>query len=387
MGAGSAGAAGAAAGASVVAGAGAGAVEVSGAGMGAGAGAGAGGVAGVAGAGAWDTTNAARAMCNMKRKIAPIAAEDKGRPTGAKWRSGPCGKFSAYDAAVRISPLPLAAVLMPCISLVAFAAPAAAAPHPRDVGDGVARLRSTTFISMWGYDDNAVRVDDPDYTMETVALMLEAGLAPRLTLHTTLPFVFIPESATPTPSTGDAVVGGLLAILDEDIGGDPLSLALTLDLKLPLYGDGSSAPTSRGRAANGKPAVGDGQLDVTAGGVLVASLPFDGGIDMYLGYRMRTGGITDAVVGGGRIGMWFLDRRFFVSGTMDSVVTLIPAVDARTGEVLGDDVIGRGFASLGARVSLRVVDRVFLDVGGAYVGRGTNAPGGIELIFGASAGF
>ncbi len=282
--------------------------------------------------------------------------------------------------------------LLPAFVVVAFAFPFASAspsfatPHPRDVGDGVVRLRSTTFLSMWGYDDNAVRVDDADFTSETVALMLEAGLAPRLTLHTTLPFVLIPEGATPTPSTGDAVVGGLLAILDDDIGGDPLSLALSLDLKLPLYGEGAS-PTIRGRASNGKPAVGDGQLDVTAGGVMVASLPFEGAIDMYLGYRMRTGSITDAVVGGGRIGMWFLDKRFFVSGTIDSVVTFIPDVDARTGAVVGDDVIGRGFASVGARVSVRVVDRVFLDVGGAYVGRGTNAPGGVELLFGASAGF
>lgn len=282
--------------------------------------------------------------------------------------------------AVRLFAIALALAL--ATSLAAHAA-----PHPRDVGDGVVRLRSTTFLSMWGYDDNAVRVDDDDYTAETVALMLEAGIAPRLTVHTTLPFVFIPDSATPTPSTGDAVVGGLLAILDDDIGGDPLSLALSLDLKLPLYGDGASAPTIRGRALNGKPAIGDGQLDVTAGGVMVASLPFEGALELSLGYRMRTGGITDAVVGGGRIGMWFLDKRFFVSGIVDSVVTLVPDTDARTGKVIGDDVIGRGYASVGGRVSVRVVDRVFVDVGGAYVGRGTNAPGGVELVFGASAGF
>jgi hypothetical protein len=358
----------AAAGASVVAGAGAGAVDVSGAVGAAGAGAAGAGAAGAGAAGACEITNAAKAMCNMAGTIAPIGSEDKGRTTVHQCKPHMMRRVRTFPAS------PVLAVLA-ALPLFLHTPEASAAPHPRDVGDGVARLRSTTFLAMWGYDENAVRVDDDDFTYQSVALMVEAGIAPRLTLHTTLPFVFIPNSATPTPSTGDAVVGGLLAILDDDIGGDPLSLALTLDLKLPLYGDiagGQSTPTTRGFAQNGKP---------------VAKLPLDGAIDLYLGYRMRTGGITDAVVGGGRIGMWFLDKRFFVSATLDSVVTMLPDVDPRSGAVVGDDVIGRGFASVGGRASVRVVDRVFIDVGAAYVGRGTNAPGGVDLMFGASAGF
>lgn len=278
--------------------------------------------------------------------------------------------------------------LFACLSAAAVAATlsqtAVAAPHPRDVGDGVIRLRSTTFLGLWGYDDNAVRVEEREpFTAETVGLMVEAGLAPRLTLHGTLPFVFIPNSATQTPSTGDATVGGLLAILDDDIGGDPLSLALSLDLKLPLY-DGSLGPTARGRAPDGRPAVGDGQIDVTAGGVLVSRLPMGGAMDLYLAYRMRTGGITDAVVGGGRIGMWFLDKWFFASAYVDTVITMVPDADALHPS---DDVVGRGYATVGGRLSVRIVDGLFADLGVGYVGRGTNAPGGVDLMFGASAGF
>lgn len=259
------------------------------------------------------------------------------------------------------------------LSLATFA-PAAAAPHPRDVGDGFVRLRSSTFLVGWAYDDSGVRVDDPSFTAETVSLMFEAGVAPRLTLAAALPFVWI-AGAPSTPSTGDAVIGGMFSVLDQ--GADPLSLALTLDLKVPLYDGG---PRIRGRTVDGTPAVGDGQADLTGGAVMVAPLPLGGAMDLYLGYRLRTGGVSDAVVGGGRLGVWLLDKRFFLSVLLDTVMTLVP--DERS-----DDALGAGSASLGPRVSVRVVDSVFLEVGAAYVGRGTNAPGGVELMFGVSAGF
>ena len=242
------------------------------------------------------------------------------------------------------------------------------------MGDGVVRLRSSTFLVGWAYDDSAVRVEDPPFTIETASLVVEAGVAPRLTLTASAPFVWIPGSPS-TPTTGDAVLGGMIALLDA--GPDPLSFALSLDLKLPLY---EGKPTIRGRGIDGKPAVGDGQVDVTAGAVMVAPLPLGGAMDLYLGYRLRTGGISDAVVGGGRFGVWLLEKRFFVSVLLDTVITLVP-------DEFSEDVLGRGYAALGPRVSVRVVDKVFVDVGASYVGRGTNAPGGLELMFGVSAGF
>lgn len=267
----------------------------------------------------------------------------------------------------------LSAPLACSLLVLACATSAAAAPHPRAVNDGVVRLRSSTFLAGWGYDDAGVRTEDPPFSAETVALLVEAGVAPRLTLAASLPLVWLEESSR--PSTGDAVLAGLLAVLEP--GADPLSLALALELKLPLY-DG--APTTRGRNLDGSPALGDGQVDVTAGAIMVAPLPLGGALDLHLGYRLRTGGITDAVVGGGRFGVWLLAKRIFVSAVLDTVITLLPDEDS-------NDVIGRGYASIGPRASVRIVDRVFLDVGIAYVGRGTNAPGGTDLMFGASAGF
>jgi hypothetical protein len=247
-----------------------------------------------------------------------------------------------------------------------------AMPRPRDVGDGVVRLRSTTFLAGWGYDDDGVRVADPPFTAETVGLLVEAGVAPRLTLVGVLPFVWIP-SAPATPSTGDAVVGGMLALLEDD----PLSVALSLELKVPLY---AGAPAVRGRAVDGRPVVGDGQLDLTSGAVLTSTLPLGGAIDLYLGYRLRTGDITDAIVLGGRFGVWLVDKQLFLSLLLDTVTSLAPAQTS-------GEVVGRGHAAIGPRLSLRVVDRIFLDVGATYVGRGTNAPGGGELTLGLSAGF
>ncbi len=241
----------------------------------------------------------------------------------------------------------------------------AAFPLPHSPGDGVVRLRSDTFAAGWAYDDDGNLVDDPGFTTETVSASAEVGVAPHLTLDATLPLVFVPE-----PSGGDFDVGGLFTLLEA-----PIDLAVSLDVKAPLY---EGVPSVRGRTPAGKPAVGDGQTDITTAAVLVARLPFDGAMDLYAGYRFRGGDVTDAVVGGGRVGIWAFDRRFFLSVLLDTVITFA----ARP-----DEVTGRGYAAFGPKLSVRVIDRAFLDVSALYVGRGTNSAGGAALGFGASLQF
>lgn len=265
------------------------------------------------------------------------------------------------------------------LASLGLAQAAGAAPHhPRDPGDGVVRLRSTTFLAGWTYDDEGRRTSDGGFVTETVSLHVEAGVAPRLTLTAEVPFVWVPERGLPSP--GDAVLGGMVALLAPDA---PVDLAVALDVKLPLY---PGAPSIRGRASDGLPAIGDGQVDTTASVVLVGPLPLGGAIDLYAGYRLRTGGVTDAVVGGGRAGVWLFDKRLFVSALLDTVVTFDPA-SGLAKDATPDEIMGRGYAAGGARVSVRLVERTFLEMTALYVGRGQNAAGGAELGVGVSAAF
>jgi hypothetical protein len=289
----------------------------------------------------------------MGRTIAGFARRDKG-----------AGKMDHMRA-------PAASLL---VFLLAAAPSAFAAPpvSPRDEGDGAIHLRSSTFVAGWAYDDEGVPVDATGFAKETVAAEVEVGVAPRLTLGARLPFVWIPERDAPTP--GDVVLGGAISLLEPK---SPVDLALSLDVKLPFY---EAKPSVRGRnPVDGLPAIGDGQVDLDAAMVLVSSLPLGGAIQLWAGYRFRTGDVTDAIIGGGRAGLWLLDKRFFASLLLDSVVTLDPGDD--------HEIVGAGSAAFGPRVSVRLVDKTFLEVTALYVGRGTNAPGGVDLGFGLSLAF
>jgi hypothetical protein len=241
----------------------------------------------------------------------------------------------------------------------------ARAADPRDPGDGVVRLRGTTFRADVGYDDEGRAVDDAPFATQSIAAMIEVGVAPRLTFAGALPLVWVPERGV--LSGGDLQVGGLVSLLEP---GGAVDLALALEVKLPLY---ASAPSRRGRAPDGLPAIGDGQVDVTAAAVFVAALPLGGAMDLYAGYRIRTGNITDAAVGGGRIGLWLLDKRFFASLVIDTVVSF----DAAPGPE--PEIVGRGYGAFGPRLHIRIVGPTFLEVSALAVGRGKNAAGGVEL--------
>lgn len=252
------------------------------------------------------------------------------------------------------------------------AAPARATALGREPGAGQLRLVSTTFVGLWAYDDEGNNVDADPLRAASVVTDLELGVAPRLTLRAHLPWTMaavvnaggLEQLAGP----GDLTLGGQLRLTEEG----PVALSARLDVKAPLY---QGAPTVRGRSPVGGAALGDGQLDVTGLVLLGGRLPFSGFLDLEAGYRLRTGDVTDAVVGGGRVGIRLLERRFLVALRFDTVVTL----DA---DPLRQERLGRGIAALGPWLAVRLVDALHLELGASWVGRGRNAPGGIELSSG-----
>lgn len=252
------------------------------------------------------------------------------------------------------------------------AAPAAATALGREPGAGQLRLIATTFVGLSAYDDDGMRVDADPLRAASLTTDLELGVAPRLTLRANLPWVIASTvdagGLEQLSGAGDLTLGGQLRLTEDG----PVALSARLDLKAPLYQGG---PTVRGRSPLGGPALGDGQIDVTALMLLGGRLPFSGFIDIESGYRLRAGDVTDAVVGGVRVGVRALERRFLLALRFDTVVTLDP-------DPLRQERLGRGSASLGPWVAVRLVDTLHLEVGAAWVGRGRNAPGGAELSFG-----
>lgn len=257
-------------------------------------------------------------------------------------------------------------------TLLLSAGPATASALGRDPGEGQVRMLSRTLVGLWAYDDEGLRHDADPLRVGALVTDVELGVAPRLTLRAQLPWLVVSTvdagGLAQQSGAGDLTLGGQLRLTEEG----PVALAARLDAKLPLS---QGAPTVRGRAQDGGPALGDGQVDLTALALLGGRLPFAGFLDLEVGYRLRTGAITDAVVGGGRLGVRALGRRLLVALRFDTVVTLDPAPERH-------EALGAGTAALGPWVAVRVVDRLHLEVGAAWVGRGRNAPGGVELSWG-----
>ncbi len=292
-----------------------------------------------------------------------------------------------HHGGVRI--LSLLVVALPALT----AAPAVTAADGRDLEVPVPAARvglhSTTFLSDRGYDDDGVGATEFPLTVERIALDIEVDAAPRLRLFGTLPFVLAHVdnggvedaglSGFDTMGFGDAAVGMQLGILTEA----PFFFGLRGDVKLPLY---DAEPTLRGRGPDGlRPAIGDGQVDVTVSGVVDATFPFDGALHWDTGYRLRSDDVSDAVVGGGELGVALLDRALWPSWRLRYVYSLDPRVV--------DDVVveatGAGYVSTGpaCRVALPFVAGLALDVGANFLFRGRNAAGGFELVFGVSYEF
>ena len=290
------------------------------------------------------------------------------------------------------------AVVVVVVALMA--GPAAAGAWVKPPGGGYAKVGSASFISDVAYDDDGVRVDSDPFILkaQTIYGYAELGIGPRLMLVGYLPWVASTNQLTGddgslafhTIGFGDAQLGLQFGILQDG----PFVVAARADAKVPLY---QGAPSVQGRNADGVdgfsksagrfPALGDGQVDVTTSMLIGGSFPFDGFFTWETGYRLRTGDVSDAFVGGGTFGVFFLDRRLLPMWNLSFIYSL----DARTrddGQPL--EVLGKGYVSTGPACMIQLDELkkgLALEVGAELVFRGKNAAGGVNLQSGLSYAF
>jgi len=273
--------------------------------------------------------------------------------------------------------------------LVASSAHAGAWTKP--AGGGYAKVGSSTFVSDHGFDERGERVEGDGFLLsaQTLYAYSELGLSDKLTLVGFVPYVIATnqhESGVNfhTLSTGDAMLGVQMAIFTVE----NVVTSARAEVKIPLYVGG---PSIRGRqtarvpgyprSAGFFPAVGDGQVDLTGFVSAGASLPWlNGFVTGDLGYRLRTGVITDAVLGNMTLGFSVLGGYVLLMVNSQSVLTL-PATD----EI--NEVVGKGYWAIGPAIMVRVWDGLSVEVGADLITRGVNAAGGVQLLAGVSYAF
>lgn len=266
-------------------------------------------------------------------------------------------------------------------------------------GHGTVSVAASAFTSRAGWDDDGVAILMPDVDLRALALESRAtlGIGERLGLGLGLPLVLASSHARDgavavISGPGDATVGLTL----DDGGTGPLRLALRGEVKVPLYTgapalQGRQPPTTDETLPGPLPALGDGQVDVTIGGLLVAHFPFGGFFSWEQGYRFRTGGVTDGVVGVGRVAVpapgWLLDGRLVPRWDHAFLFSFDPPRDD-DGRAL--EVIGRSLVVTGPGCTVLLPELspgLAVDVGAALLFRGRNAAGGVRLDLGVSHAF
>ncbi len=287
-----------------------------------------------------------------------------------------------------------------CLSTLLVAAPAGAGAWIKAPGDGYAKLGSSSFVSGVAYDDDGVLAATDPFSLraETIYGYAEVGIAPRLMLVGYAPWVASTNQLTGddgslafhTLGFGDAQLGLQFGIVQDA----PLVVAARADLKVPLY---QGAPSIQGRSvvavdgfpksAGSFPALGDGQVDLTTSLSVGASFPFDGFFTWETGYRLRTGDVSDAFVGAGTTGVYFLNRRLLPLLNLAFVYSL----DARKrSDGVATETLGKGYVSTGLACMImldEIAQGLALEVGADLVFRGRNAAGGVNLQSGISYAF
>jgi hypothetical protein len=269
-------------------------------------------------------------------------------------------------------------------------------------GLGVVAVDVTAFASRLVFDDAGVAAPAPGFSTLAVEAQAQLGIGEGLALSAAVPWRavgVVDEGAAPTTVAGvaDARVGLRLVALTLDEVLPPSTAApstaladaraaasaqlnVVAEAKLPLVGRAASlSPWS--------PRLGDGQVDLTVSGELAARLPLGGALSWRTGYRLRTDGVSDAVVGRGAISVDVLGGRLAPAALLDFVWSLDPATD-RKGVAVED--VGAGAAALGAACRARVPELdpgLALDVGAALSSRGRHALTGLHLSLGVAYAF
>lgn len=281
-----------------------------------------------------------------------------------------------------------------------FTAPARAGAWVKPPGAGYAKVGLSSFVSDVAYDDDGVRLRTDPFTLraQTVYGYAEVGIGPRLMLVGYAPWVSSTNQLKTdggilgfhTLGFGDALLGMQFGLVPDG----PFVVAARADLKVPLY---QGAPSVRGRSvvavpgfprSQGRfPALGDGQVDVTTSLLLGGAFPFDGYFSWETGYRLRTGNVSDAVVGGGSTGVFFWHHRLLPMWNLSFIYSL----DVRKrDDGVALETLGKGYVSTGPACMVlldELAEGLALEMGAEFVFRGRNAAGGANLQSGISYAF
>lgn len=277
--------------------------------------------------------------------------------------------------------------------LLAVTARADDAPVPSR-GHGEAAVVASGFSSRASYDDDGVGIADPAVALRalTVTGAIRVGIGERLALQAGLPIVMASalhdEGPVVVTGAGDASVGLAFTLFEEG----PVQLAMRGDVKVPLY---AGQPAIQGRqpllrsstTPGPLPAIGDGQVDVTVGGVLFARFPFGGAFTWEQGFRLRTGGVTDGVVGRGRVTVPVLEGWLVPRWDHAFLFSFDPALDNNG---VATEIVGRSLVETGPGVAVpldAIASGLRLEAGAAFLFRGRNAAGGVRLDVGVVHAF
>lgn len=263
----------------------------------------------------------------------------------------------------------------------------------KPAGGGYLKLGSATFRSDHGFDLRGQRVESDTFRLhaETVYGYAELGLTDDVTLLGYLPYIVATNAHASGVrfhafGLGDALVGAQVRALSWQ----SVVVSGRVEVKAPLY---QGAPSIQGRqsakvpgfprSATLFPALGDGQVDL-AGYVSAGSgLPWiDGFVTVDVGYRLRSGPLTDAVLVNASGGVWVLPGHLLVMANTAWVASLPSEDELRV-------TVGKGYWSIGPAVMVPLRfgpswSGLSLELGVDLVTAGVNAAGGVQALFGVS---
>lgn len=269
-----------------------------------------------------------------------------------------------------------------------LAAEARAGAWVQPAGAGYLKLGSATFVSDHGFDLRGERVQSDSFLLhaETLYAYAELGLSDEVTLLGYVPYIVATNAHESGVNfhalgLGDALVGAQVHLLQIE----GVVVSGRAELKAPLY---QGAPSIQGRqtakvpgfprSATLFPALGDGQVDLTALASVGSALPWvDGFVTVDLGYRLRTGALTDAVIVNASGGVWLLPGYLLVMVNSGWVASLPSDDELRV-------TVGKGYWSFGPAAMVPVVGGLSAEIGFDVVTAGVNAAGGVQASFGVS---
>lgn len=275
-----------------------------------------------------------------------------------------------------------------------FSSEARAGAWTKPAGGGYLKLGTAAFGSDHAFDLRGERVESGAFFLhaETLYAYAEVGLTDDITLIGLLPYVVATNAHQAgvrfhTFGFGDALLGTQIRILDLPL----LVSSARFEMKLPLY---EGAPSVQGRqsakvpgfprSATLFPALGDGQVDLAAYLSVGSGLAFvplvDAFVTVDVGYRLRSGPLTDAVLVNATGGVWVWPGRALLMGNAVWVASL-PSRDERR------VTVGKGYLALGPALMVPLFAGLSFEAGFDLVTAGVNTAGGMQALLGVSYAF